>query len=329
MKKITFKLVGIMLLLIISLTIIPTNIFATTSKDIQIIKAENGDYIVYAKDLISSAGYQFAISDATGLNPDDLSLNYINSVTDKAGNQVALIEASTVTGKTETNIYIDGTETKLNLKDAFSILDMEQVETTTQRIQTTLKTNIEQRNEEVNGIKYIETVGGMEISDENKSNCTYEYTSVKLPADKYSTLQEYADELNEAYSSKNMYEKIEFAKKFNNLYKELIDSASWENVDNYLIKQPIDAQKDDKYIVLLKRTAENQQVDYDAKFMVSYREDEEEKIPARTETKEIQETSKLPITGDSLLLFVALAVIVVALIIVFVRMKQLKNQGKN
>ena len=60
--------------------------------------------------------------------------------------------------------------------------------------------------------------------------------------------------------------------------------------------------------------------------MTSYREDEEEKIPGKTETKIVQETAKLPITGDSIILFAILAVIVLALILIFVRMKKLQNK---
>ena len=49
--------------------------------------------------------------------------------------------------------------------------------------------------------------------------------------------------------------------------------------------------------------------------------------PQRTaETVVVQETAKLPVTGDSIVLFVILAVIVLALILVFVRMKKLEKK---
>ena len=123
-----------------------------------------------------------------------------------------------------------------------------------------------------------------------------------------------------------------------NEWEELIndvDSAepgtekSWAEVENMIIRQPIEAQKDEKYVVLMKKVAKNEtetETTYDVKFLVSYREQEEEKIPGRTETIIVQETAKLPITGDSVVLFVILGVIVVALIIVFIRMKKLKEK---
>lgn len=333
MKKLTNKIVAIILITILSLLIISTTAFAKTeSKDVQIVKAKNGDYIIYVKDLIANDGFKFAISDKEGVEPTSVELNYINSVTDGEGNQVALIEADTVTGKTETNLYIGETETKLDFTTAFDSADMKQVEETTNRIKTTLKTDIEQRNEIVDGVKYTETVGGLEISDEDKADSTYEYVSVKLPAEKYSELQKLAEELdkeNGSYEEKDMYSKIEFAKQFNSLYKELVDAASWEPVENLIIKQPSDAQKNDRYVVLLKKTSKNGDVTTDAKFLLSYREDEEEKIPGRVETKVVQETAKLPVTGDNMILFIVLAIIVIALIVVFIKMKKMKNQGKH
>ena len=215
---------------------------------------------------------------------------------------------------------------------------MKKVETTTTRIKTELLTNIEERNEEVDGIQYTETVGGLKISEDD--GIAYYYKSVKLPADKYSDLQKYADELNgEAYAEKDMYAKIQFAKEFYNLYTELMqetENAEPETADGWtkvsedmIIRQPIDAQKGDQYVVLIKKDTDTNYID-DAKFLVSYREDEEEKIPGKTETVVVQETAKLPVTGDSIVLFVILAVIVLALIIVFVRMKKLdKKESKH
>ncbi len=334
MEKLTLKIVAIMLITILSIALIPTNAFAAESKNVQVVKAENGDYIVYVQDLMAGTGFSFATSENSG--ETESSLSHIRSVPDNSGeNQVAVIEKNSITDA-EGNLvtptlylYIDGTETALDLQNAFDVSKMEEVETTTKRINTTLKTNIEQRNEEVNGIRYTETVGGLEITDENKDSSTYEYVRTKLPDANYSELQTLADELNNNYSSKNMYEKIEFAKGFYEKYKNLIDQATWQPVENYLIKQPIDAQKGDKYIVLLKRTAEDGTVTYDAKFLESYREDNEEKIPGRTETKTVQETAKLPITGDNLILFAVLAVIIIALIVVFTKMRKEKNQGKH
>ncbi|MCF0124413.1 MAG: LPXTG cell wall anchor domain-containing protein, partial [Clostridia bacterium] len=64
----------------------------------------------------------------------------------------------------------------------------------------------------------------------------------------------------------------------------------------------------------------------DVKLITSYRVDEEEKIPAKTETVTVKETTKLPITGDSLILFAILGAIILIAIVVFIRMKKLAGK---
>ena len=88
------------------------------------------------------------------------------------------------------------------------------------------------------------------------------------------------------------------------------------------------SQTDRGFILLLVNDRYYQNEIIDMKLMTSYREDEEEKIPGRTETKVVKETSKLPITGDSIILFVILGVILFVAILVFIRMKKLQNEKK-
>ena len=203
------------------------------------------------------------------------------------------------------------------------------MEQTTRRIPTELLTNLEEQNEVIDGVQYKQTVGGLKITDDQ--DATYQFISVRLPSEGYSELKELADELNgEAYSNKDMYSKIEFIKEFNKKYNSLLASAdNWKTVENMEIRQPADAQKDEEYVVFLRKISNDGSITDDVKFLKSYRVDEEEKIPGRTEIKTVKETAKLPITGDSLILFSVLGIAVIALIIVFVRMKKLQNKGKN
>ena len=325
MKNISSKIVAIILITLLALLIIPTKGFAT-NENIQIVKT-NEDYIIYVKD-IANKEFKFAVADEK-LNSDSIELNFINSVKDSAGNNVALIDETTV--QQAKYLYVKEGENssiiELNFKEAIEKSQIAEVEGTTNRIKTELLMNLEERDEEIDGVKYTEKVGGIKIYDDENAN--YEYVSVKLPAEKYSTLQELVNKLNDEYEEKDMYSKIEFAKEFSKLYNELIQDATkqqaWKKVENMVIRQPIEAQENDRYVVLIKEEKDGA-VKYDAKFMISYRAEEEEKIPGRTETKTVQETAKLPVTGDSLILFGLLAVIVIALIFVFVRMK--KNQKK-
>lgn len=328
MKGLKVKIMTMVLVVILITLTIPVNVFAAEA-EVQVVKTDKY-YIIYVKGLADSK-FQYAITTEKGA--EEVDLNYINSVEDEDNNQVMLIESDKIaqgTNYIHTKVKEGDEEVKtvneINFEtQSFNTEKMEIVENTTKRIKTELKTNLEKINEVRDGMQYTETIGGLQIVDDE--NATYYYERTKLPADQYSKLQELANELNIGYEEKDMYSKIEYANEFYNLYNSLIEKAKWEPVEkDLIIKQPIEAQKGEQYVVLLKKVAQDGTETYDAKFMTSYREDEEEKIPGKTETKIVQETAKLPITGDSIILFAILAVIVLALILIFVRMKKLQNK---
>lgn len=327
MKKFELKLTGVVIALIIIALLIPTKVLGA-NEELQIVKTEQ-DYIIYVKKLAKTE-FDFAISDKD--NATEMELNYINSVEDEEGNQVAFVTQTKYNNELSTNahnyLYIKTTEgveiKEINFDDAFDKAKMEEVETTTKRIETEVVTDIIEKDEEVEGVKVKITVGGLKITDTDKA--TYYYASTKLPAEKYSELMELAEKINSNYNTMDMYERIEKAKQFYNLYNELKELQNWVEVENMTVMQPNDAQKGEQYVVYLKKLGEDGNETIDVKLMTSYREDEEEKIPGKTETRVVKETAKLPITGDSIILFVVLAAIVIIAIIVFIRMKKLQNK---
>ena len=332
MKNFKAKLTGAIVLFII-LMLVPMIVLAVTNEEnIQIISNtdEQGDteYIVYIQDLM---GTNFASAVSNVDNAPEQDLNFVTA-RDGDKNYVAQIKADAVTGDT-TYLYVkynqDNQEKtdviKLDLSKALDKTDMEYVKNTTNRIGTETVENLEEVNEEINGVRTTLTVGGLKITDTD--NATYEYQLTKVTDNTpYSRLVELADELNsDNYNQKDMYSKIQLTSEFYNLYNQLMEEATWTAVTDNEIRQPSDAIKGDQYVVLIRKTAEDGTVTTDAKLMVSdltpyeRREDVEE-------TRTVQETAKLPITGDSIVLFVALAVVVIALIIVFVRMKKLNKK---
>ena len=327
MKKFELKLTGVVIALIIIALLIPTKVLGA-NEELQIVKTEQ-DYIIYVKDLAKTE-FDFAISDKD--NATEMELNYINSVEDEEGNQVAFVTQTKYNNELSTNahnyIYIKTTEgveiKEINFDDAFDKAKMEEVETTTKRMETEVVTDIIEKDEEVEGVKVKVTVGGLKIIDTDQA--TYYYASTKLPAEKYTELMELAEQINSSYNEMDMYERIKTAKQFYNLYNELKGLQNWLEVENMTIMQPNDAQKGEQYVVYLKKLDEDGNETIDVKLMTSYREDEEEKIPGKTETRVVKETAKLPITGDSIILFVVLAAIVIIAIIVFIRMKKLQNK---
>ncbi len=330
MKSFKAKLIGAIVLFIM-IMLVPMIVLAVTNEEnIQIISnTDEQEYIVYIQDLM---GTNFASAVSNIDNALEQDLNFVTAK-DGEGNYVAQIKASAVTGN-PTYLYVkynqDGQEKletiTLDLSKALDKTDMEYVENTTKRIGTETVEKLEEINEEINGVQTTLTVGGLKITDTD--NATYEYQLTKVEKDTpYSRLFALANQLlnEESYNAEDMYSKIQLTSEFYTLYNQLIEGATWTAVENMEIRQPNDAQINDQYVVLIKKTAEDGTVTTDAKLMVSdltpyeQREDVEE-------TRVVQETAKLPITGDSIILFVALAMVVIALIIVFARMKKLNKK---
>lgn len=328
MKSFKAKLTGAIVLFIM-IMLVPMIVLAVTNENVQIIsntdEQGNTEYIVYIQELMQT-NFASAVSNSASTPEQDL--DFVTA-RDGEGNYVAQIDANAVTGDT-TYLYVkyDGQEStevlELDLSNALDKTDMEYVENTTERIGTEIVSDLVEINEEqINGVITTTTVGGLRITDTD--NATYEYQLTKVTDNTpYSRLVELADELNsENYDQKDMYSKIQLTSEFYTLYNQLMEGATWTAVTDNEIRQPSDAIEGDQYVVLIRKTAEDGAITTDAKLMVSALVERDDQ---GSETRTVQETARLPITGDSIVLFVALAMVVIALIIVFVRMKKLNKK---
>lgn len=324
MKGLKVKIMTMVLLIVmITALVMPITTFAANSENenLQIVKTAE-DYIIYAKGLLNTDFYY-----AIGENDEDL--DYIKARTDDKGNTIASV-LEEADGK---NLYIKTkdeeenekvTSTKLNLTEAFDEEKMQEVEKTTERIKTTPKEEMNVRKEVVDGKERTITTGGLEIEGEG----IYYYTRTKLPAtdSRYDELMALAKILNnENYNKLDRYTMIETEKNFYDLYTELKAEQKWDKVENKRILQPENSETGDEYVVFIKEVDSEGNEIVDAKFMIA-KKVEDEGVATTSEVKELKRTSKLPITGDSIVLFVILAVIVLALILIFVRMKKLQNK---
>ena len=332
MKKFKAKLTGAIVLFIMFM-LVPMIVLAVTNENVQIISKTtdeqgNKQYIVYIQELMKT---NFASAVSNSENTPEQDLNFVTAQ-DGEGNYVAQFDANAVTGET-TYLYIKYNQEneektdvlQLDLSKALDKTDMEYVENTTKRIETETVKDLVEINEEINGVQTKLTVGGLRITDTD--NATYEYQLMKVnEGTSYSRLVELVDELNsENYNQKDMYSKIQLTSEFYTLYNQLIENATWTAVENNEIRQPNDADDGTQYVVLIRKTAEDGTITTDAKLMVSDLTPYERRENVE-ETRTVQETAKLPITGDSIILFVALAMIVIALIIVFARIKKLNKK---
>ena len=148
----------------------------------------------------------------------------------------------------------------------------------------------------------------------------------KLPGEeKYNQLMELVEKIREEYDEMDMYEKIQIGEQFNKLYSEVTSEAKWKKVENMTIKQPEESVAGDKYIVLLKKVDKKGTTTMDIQFLTAF---DSYKPNVIKEEIIVQETTKLPITYDSIALFVALGIIVALVIVVFIRIKKLSNQNE-
>ena len=322
MENLKAKLTGAILLFIM-IMLVPMIVLAVTNEKVQIISNTddkgNKQYIVYIQEQLKN-NFLYAISNST-----DTPLTYETASTDGEGNYVAVIsEADVKDGKVILHID-DNTQEPINLdfSTALDREDMNYVENTTIRIGTKITENLVEVDEEIDGVQTKLTVGGLQITDTD--NATYQYQITKATENtKYSRLVELVNNFNsEIYNQKDMYSKIQLTSEFYNLYNQLINEATWTDVSNKEIRQPNDAITGDQYVVLIRKTAEDGTVTTDAKIMVAALVDWKDED---SQTREIKETAKLPITGDSIILIVALIMVVIALIIVFTRMKKLNKK---
>lgn len=349
MSKIKTKLLFAATIVLLAF-IIPIMVSAT-NEDISIVATTNSEakqeYTIYIKG-ISTQNFKYAFTNNENANPEGMDLNFINSKPDLGvGNQAAFLNVATYEelSKDSKPIYMwaktkdeDGKENfilknvKLNLEEALTKEKLEEVETITKKINVEIAERQEDtttvRNEKVDGVDEVANVGYIKINDNDK-NAKYYFEMVKLPnKDEYNQLNTLINQLNNEYEGKNMYEKVQTAIEFNKTFETVTAEAKWEEVKDLTIKQSENSKAGEQYIVLLKKVAKvnGKEVEtFDAQFLTA---DEAEKENVEIEKVVTKETTKLPITYDSIALFVVLGIIILLVIVVFMRMKKLNKQNE-
>lgn len=324
MKKLMAKIMG--MIAITFMIAVPTKVLANEI-GVQMVHNTNGDYVIYVEGL--NTEFDYAISNSSDSN--DIDLNYIKSTTDDEGNNVALISNSKYeTIKSNENyLYIKNSEgsvlkgKKIDFSDVVEQTNFDFVGNTTKRISTEI-INIVKQDEEKNGAKLKTNVGGIKILEEG----TYFYTITKLPNEAYTELMDMVNKINNEYDEMDTFNKIATVKEFYKLYNMVRDNQEWLEVKNATIEQPESAENGEQYVIFLKKNNQDGTEITDIKLMESYRNDEIEKIPAKTESKTVQEAAKLPITNDSLILVVALITVVMIAIIVYRKIRKMQKETK-
>lgn len=331
MNKKLFSKIIFTILMTVAILAIGNNVLAV-NENITILQKTSDEYVVYLKSAIDK---EFEFVYTNEVLEDDAKLDYIKSAKDsKDGANVAYVDSAMYEKyfKNAENTYIwaKSGEDKLALGikvDLKTVVTEDMVQFVTN---TTKRIDVNTESKEVvvveeNGIKYTTTTGKIEIKDDE--NVPYYYALTNIADSKeYADLMTLAEIINKSETASTV-EKLDNTKKFYDLYEKLlseIKADKWVEVENMQVPQPKESKTGDKYVVWFKQVGASEEVK-DVQFMTCYKEEDKQFI---TEEQVIIETSKLPITYDSIALFVVLGVAVVIFVVIFVVRKKQKDTNK-
>lgn len=287
------------------------------NENIQIVKKSGNEYLIYISGHMNLQ-FEFAFSNDQGVNKE--TLGYKSSILDSTSeeNNVAYIDNSLYSayfsGKTylwardlSGKYFAEGVE--IDLSKAIEESNVNLINNLTKIIKVDTKNTIT-TSEVVNEVKVTKTVGKVDVLEEGT---TY-YQLVKLPAsEEHNEFMKTAEKISNDKIENNMYAKLEVANKFSNYYNKLVpnvDDAKWIKVNNNTILQPEESHDGEQYILWLK-TEKNGENKIDVQFLTCFEDYKPEVISEKI-------TTKLPVTYDNPILFIILAVLVVALVVVLI-----------
>ncbi|MGN1269714.1 MAG: hypothetical protein ACI4UU_02445 [Clostridia bacterium] len=320
-----------LLLAVMTILLLQNCVFAK-SEDVQMLKKGEKEYLIYISDLLNEK-FEFAFSNKA--DEVESNLAFADSAVDSAenGNNIAYIDEtiynSYFEGKTETFLWVkQNTEykvkaEKVTLTDALLESDIESLNNVTKVIPVKFG-ELNLPTETVDGVKVTRKMGTINI--ENNEQTTYSYKMVKVEKDSAeASFIKSVEKMNEV-DSKDMFTKLATYSEFKEIYTKLqpaISDKEWKDVEENVIKQPTTSKNGEQYLVWIK--AENQdQTTTDVQIMTC-----NDEYTPQYETKEVvkKTTTKTPVTGESLTLYVIAAILVVLIALVIVL--KIKNNKKN
>ena len=327
MKNSSFKLMSA-ILIIFAIIILPIVVKAVDEANGIILEKSVNEKLIYVKDM-ENTEFKYAFS-----NGDDAtSAMYVTATKDSNGKYVAILDD----GNSYKNMFVmvgDDTSkaSTVNLENAKSIKagEVEEVEKLTKIID--VKTDESETSFENNdGTVVTTTIGKIVVTDEGK----YQYQLIEV-VDKNSstkklnkTAVELYNQLDTLKNADTMYDKLTAEITIRDNYKKLLNDAEWKDAKNEKeILEPENSVKDEKFLVLIQEVDENgDTVRTDVQFMTCNREDDSGEGKTETKEKKVEKKTKLPVTGESLAIYIALGVVVLAIIVLAIKMKKEKAQN--
>lgn len=334
-KAFTKKATLCILTIIMVITMLQGISFAETANkpqepEVQIIQRSNTEYLVYVPGLLNEK-FEFAFSKSANTKKEDLV--FTQSAIDKTenGNSIAYIEDATYVQnveKAKTFLWVKQNETykvqaqEINLAKALTESKIAELNLITKKIK--VKVGEKQLPETtIDGVKITGKIGTLNITDSETAKYTYKIVKSTKGSDteKFITI---VNKMNQLDNGKNIVEQLAIYNQFKVAYENAmpeVNGKNWAEVKEFTIEQPQDLKKGDQYLVWIQKTEGNNAPVIDVQIMDC--NDEYKEIREEQEVV-VKQTSKLPITGDNIILFVIAGVILV-LIIAVIALK-LKNK---
>ncbi len=325
MERLTKKVMLFIILIIISITLLQSFSFAKT-ENVQLIKKSEKQYILYISNLLNDK-FEFAFTNKA--NELKENLLFTDSAVDqlKNGNNIAYIDETLYNtyfeGKSKTYLWVKQGEEykieaqKIKLEDALTEEIIQDFNNVTKRIPVKFG-NLILPEQIVDGVKVTRKMGTININDETETK--YSYKMLKsTQGSKVEELIKLAAELNNL-EEKNMYEKLSVYSQFKELYENLKPFLGWKTVKNNTIEQPQESKKGEQYLVWIKNkeTVDIQIMTCNDEYTPEY---EKQKVVNKIVTK-------LPVTGESLVLYIVAVILIVAIATVVI-LKVKNNSNKN
>ena len=322
MKKQMYRLIVIVLLAFSILAITQMAVHAQEKTKVNLLKTSEESYIIYVKDILNT---EFLFSFSENKDTPEENLTFAASGLDSNDANVAYMTKELAETFEEGNVYMfvkiqDELITyEINLNKAVTTDEITFVNTTTKRIEVNTDGS-ENTKQEIEGVKISHSQGKVKI---NESGEDFSYYMVKV-SDEDTT--NFVDLANQIMGSKELtnYERVALAREFTDTYAQMLEKIeNWEQVpSNKEILQPQESKKDDIYLVWL-RNNENKENDVQILICDDHQDIEVEEAKKVT----VYETTKLPVTYDSIItLIIALIILVVIIIALIIAKKKISKK---
>lgn len=317
MKKQLYRLITIVLLAFSILAITQMAVYAQDKTKISLLKTSEESYIIYIEDTIDTE-FLFSFSNNQETLEDDLIFQA--SGLDSNESNVAYMSKELAEDFKDGKVYLWVkvndvlTSYEINLNQAVTNEEIEFINSTTKRIEVDTNGS-KNTSQDVEGVKITHSQGKVTITEEGNA---FSYYMVKVANEGTTNFVELANKIMSSEELTN-YERVTLAREFTDTYTKMFEEIeNWEEVpSNKEILQPQESKKNDIYLVWLRNDTTQE---HDVQILVC---DDHQDIEVE-EAKKVTtyETTKLPVTYDSIITLILVLVALVAIILVLIVVKK-------